>query len=119
MLIREIFPRRRLLTSGWCALSVVTRYAWVNPCCSICWSNACQISALIFISSVSAGAKPRSSKMSPLGMCPGQLLAPFTFSSLQNPLLYLRQPALGGAEVLALRLGRVLLKAVQHVDHVF
>src|ERR1700723_365491 len=113
MLIREIFPCSRLLTSGWCALSVVTRYAWVYPCCSICCSNACQISALIFISSVSGGEKPRSSKMSPLVTCPGLLLwfALFMSPLLQNPLLHLRQPARGGIEILALGLRRVLFKA--------
>src|ERR1700679_1197389 len=119
MLMRASLPRSKLLTSGWCALSVVTKYACLNPCSSMCCSNACQISALIFISSVSAGEKPRSSKMSPLVMCPGLLFALFTFLLLQNPLLHLRQPALGGAQVLALRLGCVLLKAIQHVDRVF
>lgn len=52
-------------------------------------------------------------------MWPGLLLALFTFSHLQNPLLHLRQPALGGAELLALRLGRVLLNLVQRIDRVF
>src|SRR5665213_1186443 len=121
MLMRASLPRSKLLTSGWCALSVVTKYACLNPCSSMCCSNACQISALIFISSVSAGEKPRSSKRSPLVTCPGLLLwfALFMSPLLQNPLLHLRQPARGGIEILALGLGGVFFKAVQHIDGVF
>jgi hypothetical protein len=77
-----------------------------------------RLSALILASSVSAGEKPRSSKISPLVMWPGLLpLREFVILSLlHNSLPDFRQPVLRSIEILALGFGRILFEAIQNID---